>query len=276
MYSSIEHLATTLQLNKFDPHNLVMFSAYFDESGTTSDGSVLTVAGSLSTVGQWMIFEEQWCEILSRYGIKIFHMTDCASSRGEFSAWGGQTDKRRQFIAELAKCAAVNIQHVYSFSLEMESWRRCNEIFSLQEHWGPANVLLSLCSIYSVIQATRHEANPVEFVYESGAENMGILLDMARNKYGISVIPRQKVAAIPCQASDLVAWKDRKALEEACWKSNIGKPEIPMDRVAEDIASILRSKNIIRAIPCTSLGFNREAFELWCERHNVPRREKPE
>jgi hypothetical protein len=57
----------------------MVVEAYFDDSmvGTTNHG-IGTIAGFAAMDSQWKDFSKRWkSEVLDRYGILSFHMTDC-------------------------------------------------------------------------------------------------------------------------------------------------------------------------------------------------------
>ena len=63
---------------------LPMFEAYFDESGTHDGSPVLCVGGIIIESTAAKELDRLWVEMLGRYGIEAFHMTDCASGLDEF------------------------------------------------------------------------------------------------------------------------------------------------------------------------------------------------
>jgi hypothetical protein len=102
--SILAHAAHAVLFGRFSGRTPVaIFTAYFDASGTKKM-PVLTVAGFVSHVKRWDQFESKWSAILKRYGVSTLHMTEFASSKGEFKNWRGQSDRRRTFITELAEC----------------------------------------------------------------------------------------------------------------------------------------------------------------------------
>jgi hypothetical protein len=68
-----------------------MLSAYFDESGMhdlqTGKLTRLTVAGALSTLGNWQRISAEWERALKENGINAFHMAPFEAYRGEFKDW---------------------------------------------------------------------------------------------------------------------------------------------------------------------------------------------
>lgn len=62
-------------------------TGYFDESGTHNGAPCVSVAGYVSTVEGWELFEKEWRETLAEWGIEFFHMTDFAQGQKQFKGW---------------------------------------------------------------------------------------------------------------------------------------------------------------------------------------------
>jgi hypothetical protein len=75
-----------------------MFTAYFDGSGSPDDTQVLAVAGFIASTEQWVEFERNWEEVLSRFDAPPLHMRHFAHSIKEFADWKGDEDRRRFFF----------------------------------------------------------------------------------------------------------------------------------------------------------------------------------
>src|SRR4051794_29762848 len=56
-----------------------MLAAYFDESGTDDQSSILSMGGYVGKANQWVEFERNWKELLARRSIECFHLTDYQS-----------------------------------------------------------------------------------------------------------------------------------------------------------------------------------------------------
>ena len=69
-----------------------MLGAFFDDSGTHSDSTVVVLGGLLGDEQQWDAFAQQWQALLDRpfegrAKISDFHLTDCRNGYGEFQDW---------------------------------------------------------------------------------------------------------------------------------------------------------------------------------------------
>jgi hypothetical protein len=61
-----------------------MIEAYFDESGTHDGSRVLCVGGFVIDSDAAREFDAKWGEMLQKYNLPYFHMTDCASGFAPF------------------------------------------------------------------------------------------------------------------------------------------------------------------------------------------------
>jgi hypothetical protein len=78
---------------------LMVLKAYFDESGHHSGARVFALAGYMSYARNWYKFEREWKNVLLRFGVKVFHMVDCAHRKREFQGWS--EEKRRSLLESL-------------------------------------------------------------------------------------------------------------------------------------------------------------------------------
>jgi hypothetical protein len=83
-----------------------MLKAFLDDSGT-DDKRPLCIGGGVSPAAEWMQLEQKWTQVLQRYEVKVFHMTDVESLRKEFREW--TVEKKDSFLSELV---AIVIKHV--------------------------------------------------------------------------------------------------------------------------------------------------------------------
>src|SRR5271165_1220952 len=132
-YSFLRHLGKAVFFGDFnDSLSMAMFSAYFDTSGTKRS-AVLTSVGFVSRVKKWDRFSDEWLAILKAYGVSAMHMTDFASSIGEFAEWRGQSERRRKFIAELSACIRRNTNKGFAASVIIADYEAVDKDFMLGE-----------------------------------------------------------------------------------------------------------------------------------------------
>ena len=64
---------------------VAMMEVYFDESGTHGGSPVVCIAGYLFRVEQARRLNTEWAETLSRFGVSVYHATDCGNGHGQFA-----------------------------------------------------------------------------------------------------------------------------------------------------------------------------------------------
>jgi hypothetical protein len=104
---------------------MALMEAYFDESWIGPTGQRITaLAGFMATAQVWRDLEDDWIEAWApykeQYGIKTFHMTECAGGYGEFARI--DTFFRLAIITTLSKVVGCQkVQPVWSAVLD-EDW----------------------------------------------------------------------------------------------------------------------------------------------------------
>jgi hypothetical protein len=78
---------------------MVLFSAYFDESGTHDGSPAAVVAGFVANASEWTAFSEAWQVVLDKNGITYFRMSEFESFIGRFEEWS--QEQHRQCISDL-------------------------------------------------------------------------------------------------------------------------------------------------------------------------------
>jgi hypothetical protein len=81
-------------------------TAFFDESGHSASTRVVAIGGAMSTPKRWGNLREKWTAILSKFKVKIFHMTDFENRQGEFEGW--DEDRKRALLGELFEAIKEN------------------------------------------------------------------------------------------------------------------------------------------------------------------------
>lgn len=78
-----------------------MFKAYIDESGIHASSDMFVLAGYLAPAREWDRFVKKWQSVLTKYGISVFHASDCNSYRGEFGRFKDRKEERDEFVKAL-------------------------------------------------------------------------------------------------------------------------------------------------------------------------------
>ncbi len=241
-----------------------MFSSYFDASQDKGH-RILTLGGFVSTLKKWERFEIEWKAILEKHGITYFHMTDFASSQGEFSEWKGQTEKRRVFFARLVQCIKKNTNKGFCTSLLLADYATVDREYSLSENYGPPYSFCGLASLGLLQNWARNKGLPVSKVsvfVEDGDEGVGEFRDRAKQQ-DCEVTRLSKSKAHALAAGDLVAWKARTAFHNGMFRAVSSQQE------AE---SILRSLDPIKPVVHKNGGYDASALRYVCQRQRVAKR----
>ena len=242
---------------------VAVFSAYFDASGNKR-ARVLTVAGFLSRVSKWERFDNEWADILSSEGVSAMHMTDFASSGGEFKSWRGQSDRRREFISRLSNCIRRNTNKGFASSVILADWREVDAEFMLSEAGQPFTLCMRACLGGLARWATKRDIKTESMLVaiEQGDDDQAELIRMARSD-GFKVVPLDKRDVIAFQAGDMAGWKSRTILQDAVTG--------PLEN-EEDAEKIIRSLDPIRPIVQNNGGFDGEALRNMCIKGKIPLR----
>jgi hypothetical protein len=215
-YSFIRHIAKAVMFYQWKTSPIAMFSSYLDASGNQKM-SVLTVSGFVARVSKWERFERKWAGILDRYGVSLLHMTDFASSKGQFASWKGDTEKRKAFIANLMECISEHTNKGFAASVPISEYREINKRYMVREHLGSPYGVCAFTCLDGIRRWARKRDIPLSSILtliEDGDEDRGRFIEMARS-YGFKVVPLKKEDAHAFQAGDLVSWKTRTALHNS-------------------------------------------------------------
>jgi hypothetical protein len=247
---------------------MAVFTAYFDASGTPND-TVLTMAGYVSDLKKWEKFNMRWQEILSSRGITTFHMTDCVSFRGEFSAWQDRRDIRKKFISDLSLCARKFTNKRFSASVVMEDYNHVDAEYQLHEHIGYPYSLCGTSCIEHVRTWARNcgvDMADISFVFEDGDDHKGDFQEICKARFAITPLFHSKRDFMPFQAADLAAWKTRHPIREAISNKPYTQAEVG--------TLLFHTKNYLRE-PHAGGGFDHTALMKICKGAPIPRRLHP-
>jgi hypothetical protein len=218
----IEHLAKTASLSlAWGKTLLAMLTACFDAGGSEHDQKCLVVAGFISSADDWIRFDSEWRDRLSRDGIAYFHMVEFAHCYGQFDGWKKQEHRRRKLLADLMGiikshayrkfgCAVVNETLVANLSEDLRA-----------EFYINAYALAGRASVAHVSEWARAEQIPrpaLEYIFEDGDLGKGKLMQrMKEDGYPAPGFKGKKdrtdpngiviAAFTPLQASDFLAYE---------------------------------------------------------------------
>jgi hypothetical protein len=99
----------------------VMLRAYFDRSELIAPAPVLAVGGYVSSDEAWANFESAWKDVLDKFGVSMFHMTEFECRHREFKEW--PNDKRIAFIGELIELVHLHAMAGVAAAIAIEVYR---------------------------------------------------------------------------------------------------------------------------------------------------------
>jgi hypothetical protein len=196
-----------------------MHVAFFDESGTHAGSAVVCVAGYLFDEPQVAHFEREWRDLLGRYGVPCFHMSDCAHGAGAFA------DIAKAERVELARTAIGIIRRRARMGLAAAvAEPEFRKVFPEPEYreWLSGYTLCAHVCLLGVAQwADRWEIHePIRYSFEAGAAKQAefqtylqLLLSSERHRGWRERMRIQryefaaKSAETTLQAADLLAWQ---------------------------------------------------------------------
>lgn len=268
-YNLLEHLAKSTLLSRYRGDGyMAIFSAYFDASGHPDEQDVLTVAGYVATIDNWIRFEREWKDILKGEGVTAFHTTHFVSSKGEFESWAGkeppQVDRRRNFVAKLLKCTETSCAKFFRASMFLPDYLRVDAEYRLSEAIGRPYAVCSMLVAYSLrLWAFDLEVlDTLLYFYEDGDKDKGNFEEKHKEAFGKPVRFLLKEDAKAFEAADFNAWKTRTALHES------GKP----DHTLEKGYNLLRSISILNNVRKEGGVLNEWSFRTFCEREKIAKR----
>lgn len=189
-----------------------MFTAYFDAS---KNSSAITMAGFVATVEEWERLEVEWRALLPA-GISMFHMTDFASSKGQWKAWKGQSSRRAALVENLVKCARTHTRKGFAVTLQFKDYDEVNAIYNLRETIGQPYAFVGVACVGGLKAWAIKKGidfREILCIFEDGDDGQGELLARLRSQ-GFNAIPQSKATIRAFDACDLAAWRTRVNVDD--------------------------------------------------------------
>ncbi len=86
---------------------VLIFTAYFDESGTHVRTPTVILAAFLGHARQWELFLRRLRGLQERDGFTIFHAKEFKANDGEFRGWSAE--KKNRLLSNLAELVRDNL-----------------------------------------------------------------------------------------------------------------------------------------------------------------------
>lgn len=208
-----------------------MFTAYLDDSGNPDglSGQFLTVAGYSATVAGWTFFEQQWADVLGRYGVPYLHMKEFGDSAGIYREIKRNERIERQFLEEIisviqrscefATAATVFLPDLDAFNADhgigLDAYSICTYGCLLefsQEYQG--NWVGSDVKLHAIFDKFDKAMSRVDLAFQYAKTDHGG--HMGIDKMSSMVIPECDSFRniLPLQAADFLAWETRKRCQD--------------------------------------------------------------
>jgi hypothetical protein len=222
---------------------LLSVEAYFDESGTHDQSSVLCFAGFVIRDDQARAMDAGWAQMLTRYKLPYFHMVDCAHGVGVFRELNRsariavETEAIALMRSHIAQCF-VNSVNPVTFEQEVPTHPQIGSAYSLLAH----SCLASVAN-----WATEHGfRGDVAYFFENGHRNQNeanAIMQMifsqpelrTRHHYASHTFAAKEKLPL-LQAADIIAWLWNKECRRVLSEGGIRKKR-------EDLTALLQPVN---------------------------------
>jgi hypothetical protein len=99
----------------------MIFTAYFDESGTHAGAELTTMAGFLGDARQWRKFEKRTGKLFKRFHVNVFHAIDVRRTDKDFAGWS--VDRKIEFFDEFHHIINETLESGVAAFLRHENYR---------------------------------------------------------------------------------------------------------------------------------------------------------
>lgn len=186
-YNAFRHLWRSLFPIDAKDKLIAMLTVYLDESGTDGRSPIVTVAGYISTVDLWEIFDVEWDAFAQSMEFDIYHRADLLSQRGEFLPEKGW-DKERVEMVDLCAAGIISKYVLCGFAA-FTRIETCEDVFPVRGPFTNRKLRKKFSHEYTlagvkVVQLIAGWAKengytePIRFVFEDGAKGKGYLAEI--------------------------------------------------------------------------------------------------
>ena len=178
------------------------FDESYEHSPETGHATRVTVAGSVAPCDQWLALEAAWNDILRRFKIPEFHMTDFEANRGLFEGWKERPERRDLLVALLA-VMGIHLEHFFGVSREVE------------DSEGNETEAYRLCVTDIIAELARYKSRQLNDQFAlMFARRKGFRLDLVEeaieregaDKFG-PIMTDRPINVCALQAADIVAYE---------------------------------------------------------------------
>jgi hypothetical protein len=186
------------------------------------------VAGFVAPNDQWAEFERNWNDCLKDFGVSALHMREFAHSRGEFSSWKGDEDKRRRFLGRLINIIQTRVWHSFASAVIMDDYRKVDSKYCLSEFSRPFALAACTC-LTKLNHWCKRWITPedeIAIVFEDGDEDKGALIEAIKKHFTITPTFLSKGKSVAFQAADLLAYEHLSVNKKVKEKGIVFEDEI--------------------------------------------------
>jgi hypothetical protein len=243
-----------------------MFTAYYDDSGSSADTMAVVVAGFVATDEQWPHFERNWNGTLRKFGVSLFHMREFAHSLGEFSKFKHNREERDWFLRQLLSHIKVRVTYATGQAVLMDAYRKVNKVHALDYAFPPYTLAGRTCvaRIHQWAQKRGIPKDQIGHVFEDGSAGKSKLRDCVLRDHGIEVAFKKKNECVALQAADLFAY-ETLASNRFIFEKGI----VDFDKLRYPI----RQLEPLFRDPYDWGTYTQESLEEFCKNAPIPRRD---
>jgi hypothetical protein len=198
---------------------LVLFEAYFDDSGTDAGSPAVTCAGYVALRKYWRALDSHWKHALKSYHLKYFRMSEFAQRTGQFKGWN--EEKRRRALNLFMDIIREHVEQ----GLVASVYKSDYDSLVADEIKKEVGGSFALCANLSFAEAElfitgQRKRKHVRYVFENGTLNIGQIAEGFRRAYrdpyalewrSLDFMPK---VWRPLQAADMIAYEACKALND--------------------------------------------------------------
>jgi len=198
-----------------------MLTAAFDAGGDENT-PFLTVAGFVSSVGDWEEFSALWRERLKKEGIEYSRAVEAAHFRKQFQPWHDKPDRerwRQELLADLMDLVKAHAYRKFGCSIINKRFQSIGD--DLRKHYRLRAYSLAGRTCEKQVRdwaSAERIKTPIEFVFESGDEGHNELqVRLAADSGNVPVFRPKKDTVlanghvqrgfVPFQAADWLAYE---------------------------------------------------------------------
>ncbi len=209
-----------------------MFTAYFDDSGTSANSEIAIAACYISTKRGWDGFVEAWDHARWEEGFGCFHMAEFVAPREQehkpFCDW--DNTKKSHVYSRLAKIINENKRIGIASAVPKKIWDNTPERIRQHYGWEHYTFAVRMCMMRILDWRQKNLISlPIQYVFDwemntsekrkeislicdllSKNENSSRLFGIEPGGYGF----QHRLDVKPLQAADILAWQMRCHMEK--------------------------------------------------------------